>query len=199
MVCWILDLEPGEDSRERDLSRFMLLMRNIIFYSQFEWFTCLPLAPPRTSWRRPSAVAPQLYLPFSSYWLIACTYSVDEVMITLIWFLVFLGKKELRIWKSVPYLLSSNRSSSTSSSVQILDFSLKSDSTVWLLEIESVSLEALFFLGFWVIWGLPKIISGQRCYWVWFYMELPIIVRPLRLVIKNRLILGNCLVLHFLD
>lgn len=71
--------------------------------------------------------------------------------ITLIWFLVFFGKKLLRIWKSVPYFLRLICNSSTYSSVQFLDFSLSSESMVWLLgllEIDSVSLSAFFFLGF---------------------------------------------------
>ena len=68
--------------------------------------------------------------------------------ITFIWFLVFFGKNELKIWKSVPYLFNKILKVSTYSSVQILDFSLNYDSTVWLLEIESVSLIVFFFFAF---------------------------------------------------
>jgi hypothetical protein len=72
---------------------------------------------------------------------------------TLICFLVFLGKCLLRMWKSVPNLLSSSWSSSDSSFAQFFDFSLPSASIVWVLgvlEMDSVSLSAFFFLGFWV-------------------------------------------------
>lgn len=60
---------------------------------------------------------------------------------TLIWFFVFLGKKLLSMWKSVPYFLSIISSISVSSWVQILDFSFNSMSMVWvlgLLEMDDV-------------------------------------------------------------
>jgi len=66
--------------------------------------------------------------------------------VTLSWFLVFLGKKALRMWKSVPYLRSRMPNSSTSSAVHTFDFSFISID--WLLEIESVSLQLLIDLAF---------------------------------------------------
>lgn len=69
--------------------------------------------------------------------------------VTLSWFFVFLGKKALRMWKSVPYLRSRMPNSSTSSAVHTLDFSFISID--WLLEMESVSLQQLlidFAFGF---------------------------------------------------
>jgi hypothetical protein len=60
---------------------------------------------------------------------------------TFSWFLVFLGKKALRMWKSVPYLRSRMPKSSISSAVQTFDFSLLSIEAQ--LEIDSVSLQVL--------------------------------------------------------
>ena len=78
---------------------------------------------------------------------------------TLSWFLVFLGKKLLRIWKSVPYFLSIRWKSYTSSWVHSLDFYL--DSIEWLLEMESVSLTLKVDLDLGFFWRKPTATSNS--------------------------------------